>query len=1520
MIMPYGEILGVGMVRWLLAVFLLLHCHTGFCFDQNSDLYGYYPFDGNYLDQSENGRNLLKVSVPSVEMEGRFLQAYRFDNRDPGSPEFLYDNRIYPGSNALTFNLWVKALQLKDGTSAVAPNTIIHFYNTSSSNRIELRVKDQQLNLDFCGQEITTTKTLLINQWSCLAVTLSAVQLCVYFNGELVRSVAIDGLKQYNRMYLGLHDYNSANRRGFTGLIDELRTYSRALSSVEIRELYTTPPINLIDNNYAYWPLNGNINDDSGNQRPAQILGSVQSVPGMHGTAYALDNTNPADNYRQMLYQFCTIAATDELTLAGWIKPTLLQSGTSTTAPHTIFRLYKRQTTNNLELRIRDSKLEILYSLPSLQYLTTHTVPLNTWSHVALTVSKSQLKLYVNDSQPVVLAIGGLQAYDRLLLGLHYNSATEARGLTGAIDDVYVYQRALAANEITELRTRNSPLDHLTSALYGYWTLNAGGGASLPTTRTLALLGAPAFTSRGVFGNAMQLNNISSATREMAYYSDNNGLFAANTSLTLTCWVNPATTQSSVYQTIAHLYRTGSGSQPDLRFEIKNGYLNAYYSQTGLEYATNFAVPANEWSFVALVVAGDRLQLFRNGDKPKTYTLTGFPATAYNRLTLGLRLNTEAAAHGLTGMLDQVRLFTRAMTEAEIRQQSLNGVAGIMNDGQGDFDPWNTTRWADWYSSGKLDKPFEINRSLRFATRTSAWQPDVSLLDPAGMIFKLGEGAQSVWVDGNGLNLDVRKTVYTDVNQLYSISSTGFDSNIEGYNWGFLIGQSRTGYDTPTRLFNCSMYGFSVPFRVSSGHAHPVRISNATAQQNEWGTYINGANVTLDTCSLLENARGGIYAGRGSKYFQLNQNTFRDNDFGQAKTWGDVVFDSCLGGTVTANTHLASLASTQPFREGIAMYRNMGETDVLREDASSKIVFENNQFNGYSMAFEIGSRMGSDVADMSGESREHVYYNVFRNNRINNTTIGYKVNNSGNSIEQTTFTAVTHPIVLHCVFYDLFDIAIRDNPGTAVRCWWLPSDYTAYASWFPWNDDSNGSIPAAQKFIHVITSGGTPTFPTALGDAHLLHADSVLAPSQSDKYYTSHAQQPLDVATGDFYTNLPGDETAVIWADKISNIKGTDYYSIVIYDRNGIEIDRCGRSTTRWGCIAAGDFMSDPGQEIAAAPADPINGKYPVYIFRRGRATPDITLVASNAVPILDIAAGNLKTDGDALDEIVYLRNTSKPLTLIKPSLTSWLVATTSTLALKQIVVGNFDGDATQDEIGALTNTGTQLVFTRAGVATPFATITQPAGGTPWTTLGAGNFDPYAYARDEVVVARASVDPNYEVLEYYHPDQSTSFRTNSISSLGSQIIRLAGACADLPGSQTLYDQLGGSFSYNASQMADWGDHAVVLRIKDTSSTVRDFNKYSSVEFFELYSQQGPLNAPPTLLTAAAEQSAANRPSIAAAQAGADRLSDAVAAANLASSVSKASNDTLYQQPALLWVVTNPDNSTQVLQHSTPLLH
>jgi hypothetical protein len=74
------------------------------------------------------------------------------------------------------------------------------------------------------------------------------------------------------------------------------------------------------------------------------------------------------------------------------------------------------------------------------------------------------------------------------------------------------------------------------------------------------------------------------------------------------------------------------------------------------------------------------------------------------------------------------------------------------------------------------------------------------------------------------------------------------------------------------------------------------------------------------------------------------------------------------------------------------------------------------------------------------------------------------------------------------------------------------------------------------------------------------------------------------------------------------------------------------------------------------------------------------------------------------------------------------------------------------------------------------------------------------------------------------------------------------------------------------------------------------------------------------LTAAAEQSAANRPSIAAAQAGADRLSDAVAAANLASSVSKASNDTLYQQPALLWVVTNPDNSTQVLQHSTPLLH
>jgi hypothetical protein len=139
--------------------------------------------------------------------------------------------------------------------------------------------------------------------------------------------------------------------------------------------------------------------------------------------------------------------------------------------------------------------------------------------------------------------------------------------------------------------------------------------------------------------------------------------------------------------------------------------------------------------------------------------------------------------------------------------------------------------------------------------------------------------------------------------------------------------------------------------------------------------------------------------------------------------------------------------------------------------------------------------------------------------------------------------------------------------------------------------------------------------------------------------------KPIDIAVGDFWVDNPGDELAVIWDTPVSNIDGTNYYSIVIYDSSGIEINRCGRSTTKWHAITAGNFVNlvgtynvvEGGDEIAAVPATAVGGYYPVYVFGRGRKDASVTLMTSNTKKIADIAGGNFLTTGDTNDEIALI-------------------------------------------------------------------------------------------------------------------------------------------------------------------------------------------------------------------------------------------------------------------------------------------
>jgi len=115
---------------------------------------------------------------------------------------------------------------------------------------------------------------------------------------------------------------------------------------------------------------------------------------------------------------------------------------------------------------------------------------------------------------------------------------------------------------------------------------------------------------------------------------------------------------------------------------------------------------------------------------------------------------------------------------------------------------------------------------------------------------------------------------------------------------------------------------------------------------------------------------------------------------------------------------------------------------------------------------------------------------------------------------------------------------------------------------------------------------------------------------------------PTQTVAGEFSLDLEGAETVAIYDKPISRIQNTDYYSILIFDQFGTEINRYGRSKIRWKQIAAGYFTKEKGEmEIAAIPAEPINGKYPVYIFNRGFRIPKEIRYEDNTNPDINISA-----------------------------------------------------------------------------------------------------------------------------------------------------------------------------------------------------------------------------------------------------------------------------------------------------------
>ncbi|MDQ8195827.1 hypothetical protein QEH59_15445 [Coraliomargarita sp. SDUM461004] len=716
------------------------------------------------------------------------------------------------------------------------------------------------------------------------------------------------------------------------------------------------------------------------------------------------------------------------------------------------------------------------------------------------------------------------------------------------------------------------------------------------------------------------------------------------------------------------------------------------------------------------------------------------------------------------------------------------------------FDPWDTTKWSDWYDAdGHLIKSFIIDQSVTFATPPGAvdWAPTLPASGAPTVLFEIIANSDIV-VDGNNCVIDVT-TAETGIGledyYINSRDSGGYvlDATVWPNFICFQVEQPSStsvpvAIDQPTlpsaptsgsKIHNLTIRGFKHGVATAHGHQRQILLTDLIIQRCKWAIYPRGLNGYIYDNTLTENFSGAIYAEYNSQNWVINDNYFRDNAVNnKIQSFGDVVIDSCSQYVITNNdfvqrtySHLQTTHQT-----AISLFRNTGENKDIREVAPHNIRIDYNDFTQHKIAVDVAARMGvSDIKDMSLEGRSLAYDIYIENNTFNDCRIGIKINGNYCDIIDNTFDADTDVhVAIHCVLYHTIGHHVENNISIdpiIVELWSKQEDYTAYKDYCRYQNDGGNaiyeSIDDSDKLFHVTTSGvvtlNEPTrasFTAQVVNAASLAVDTSVDPlvrNLSDMY--ASGATPKDIAFANYVDDSPGDEIAVIWNEANSTLNEyedtTHYYSIIIYDQWGNELDRCGRSTAPWERIAGGNMLPGKGHihideeaEIAAIPsyADS-EGKYPIYIFRRGFAKDDEFILSDHIIKLapnmgkkmIDITVGNFRIDAsgdDGYDEVAVIFDSvfgdnDYTIRYRKPTDTGWLEITEDIpYKLQSISAGNLDVTTSVDEVAGVyaedaSLTAYPILFFKPAVDGAY--LTNPGGSSnnyPWDQIAVGDFEP----------------------------------------------------------------------------------------------------------------------------------------------------------------------------------------------------
>lgn len=418
------------------------------------------------------------------------------------------------------------------------------------------------------------------------------------------------------------------------------------------------PPSGFPDGAIAYWRLN---DDGSGGLSLVDATGNGNTLTNNNGVALGTGKINGGAGFDSSANNYLSISSTfdfsGDFSISGWLKP----------IDGNFQWVFASNNSGGLALysylnTVSGTRIGLGDFVSASQPLTN-----NTWSHVAIVRNSGTISLFINSTED-----GSAFASDDFSGVFNIGAdIPDGLGMTGMVDEVGVWNRALSSGEIAALYNSGNGLTYPTfpQGAIAYWNLDDDGSGNVSLVdatgngNALTNFNSVALGTGKVGGDAITAYN-TYLSSSLAAGSIGTGDF------TVSLWFKRLSSISTYPSVFSETY-----------FTQFNCYVMDALVPDGLRIAIAGAsdaslagtITSGTWYHLAISRANGTVSIFLDGQQISSYGADG----SIDLTTFYLGYSSYGGDTSFGGEIDEVGIWSRALSAGEVAQlyNSGNGLA-----------------------------------------------------------------------------------------------------------------------------------------------------------------------------------------------------------------------------------------------------------------------------------------------------------------------------------------------------------------------------------------------------------------------------------------------------------------------------------------------------------------------------------------------------------------------------------------------------------------------------------------------------------------------------------------------------------------------------------------------------------------------------------------------------------------------------------------------------------------------------